>query len=175
MQSKSSVFYDELELVDSKVKEKEDIITTLKEEITWKNSVLFEQYASYITLTKEYEACSRALNAAQEEIARLRAEKRVRLGAEPLLKKRKLTEIGNEEFDSDFFDQASDAWSANKRRDGASYVYKCINPKCDQDREFDFDMCCFNCFDKVCRNTSCKTPVTSKKKRGYCNDCFKED
>lgn len=30
-------------------------------------------------------------------------------------------------FDSAFFDEASAAWMANKRRVGASYVYRCIH------------------------------------------------
>lgn len=157
-------------VVDTINKDYEDRITTLIEDISWKDSMLFELNTSYITLTKEYDICMQMLNAAKEEIIRLRTGQR---RTEPLTKKRKISEIGNEEFDSDFFDQASDEWNKNKRRDGACYVYKCINPKCDQDGEFDFDMCCFNCFDKVCRNTPCKSVVTNKNKHGYCNDCFK--
>ncbi len=31
------------------------------------------------------------------------------------------------EFDAAFFDAASQAWLANKRRCGASYVYRCVH------------------------------------------------
>ncbi len=31
------------------------------------------------------------------------------------------------EFDAKFFDEASRAWMINKRRCGASYVYRCIH------------------------------------------------
>ncbi len=92
------------------------------------------------------------------------------IATEPKTKKARLD--GSIEFDSSFFDEASTAWNQNKRRQGAGWVYKCIVPKCEKEGECDFDMCCYECFDKVCRNGSCKIKVTSKKKRGYCNDCY---
>ena len=33
----------------------------------------------------------------------------------------------DKEFTAEFFDEASKAWTANKRRVGASYVYRCIH------------------------------------------------
>ena len=35
-----------------------------------------------------------------------------------------------EEFSPEWFDACSKAWLANKKRCGASYSYKCIQPKC---------------------------------------------
>ncbi len=40
--------------------------------------------------------------------------------------------INNNEFTSEFFDDASRAWLANKKRVGASYVYMCIHIKSNQ-------------------------------------------
>ena len=33
--------------------------------------------------------------------------------------------MGNEEFTPDFFDEASKAWRANKRKKGEAFIYQC--------------------------------------------------
>lgn len=153
------------------------IHNTQTEVITWRDNVVK-------IVTEERKKFMLERKAADDEIVRLRslidkvenfAEE---VPEEPPKKKQKIsssvepTLCGNTEFDAAFFEDAAAAWNENKIRKGHEYVYKCINPRCDQEGECDFDMCCYECYDKVCRNGSCKIRVTSKKKRGFCNECF---
>lgn len=188
------------ELVDNR-----KIVVALQEEIQKRDL----EYRRFLEDTnarhmEERKKCMLQRKAADDEILRLRSklqavEDLVEKSEEPPMKKQKLglsnaeTKLcGAEEFDAAFFDEASAAWNANKIRDGLQWKYKCINPRCDQEGEFDFDLCCYECYDparnqrlrartqsqakpgedKVCRNGSYKIRVTSKKKRGFCNECF---
>jgi hypothetical protein len=149
-----------------------------REVIAWRDNIVK-------IVTEERKRFMLERKAADDEIIRLRSLiDEVKNFAEevpegPPKKKQKIRSLledtklcGNTEFDAAFFEEASATWNANKVRKEYGYVYKCINPRCDQEGECDFDMCCYECYDKVCRNGSCKIRVTSKKKRGFCNECF---
>ncbi len=166
------------QLITQDVKFRKTLEDNSAEVIAWRDNIVK-------ILMEERKKNMLERKAADDEIVRLRSlleedleEEYEDAPQEPVKKKQKLglmsepTLCGNTEFDAAFFDGAASAWNENKVRKGYGYVYKCINPRCDQEGEFDFDMCCYECYDKVCRNGSCKIRVTSKKKRGFCNECF---
>ncbi len=166
------------QLITQDVRFRKTLEDNSAEVIAWRDNIvkiLMEERKKYMLERK----------AADDEIVRLRSlieedleEEYEDAPQEPVKKKQKISSIieltlcGNTEFDAAFFEGAAAAWNENKVRKGYGFVYKCINPHCDQEGEFDFDMCCYECYDKVCRNGSCKIRVTSKKKRGFCNVCF---